>query len=275
MNITPLHDAHAIESVSFGVEWRLPLPPTVMATLEAVYEATLKQCLPSKKPVQQVAFEFSVDGSNRIKQEESLGWTFERFAPDGRIDCSMMLASNTLAVTLHSYSNWQEVYAKAAEMMRPLLPLIAISSGGLTVFGLQYLDVFRIVGEPADFHADMLLRRDSELLPQSVFKQNSLWHAHHGYFTDLSDEPARRKLTVINTDLVDENGDRNLRILTMHRTMFSTPWLDVDQIYADGAFSLHTAMDDMHNDNKAVLCSLLNDPMLERIRLEVGKGAES
>lgn len=269
MNITPLHDTHAIESVSFGVEWQFPLSPTVMATLETVYEATLKLQLPSKKPLQHLEMEFSADGGNLIKQNQlSGGWMFERFAPDGRIDCSMMLAPNALAVTLHSYSRWDDVYTAAAEMMRPLLPLIAVSSGGLTVFGLQYLDVFRITGEPADFRPEMLLRQDSEFLPPSVFKRNSLWHAHHGYFTDMSDKPPWRKLTVINTDLIDENSDRQLRILTMHRTMFSSPLLDVEQLEAHGTFSFRTAMHDMHNENKTVLRSLLNDPMLKRIRLE-------
>lgn len=275
MNIAPLHDTHAIESVSFGVEWLQPLPPAVMATLESVYEATLKNELPSKKPVQQVAFEFSLEGANTVRPPQAVGWTFERFAPDGRVERNLMLAPNMLAVTLHSYTRWEEVYAIAAELMRPLLPLIAVSSGGFTVCGLQYLDVFQISGDPGEFRADMLLRRDSELLPASVFQRDSLWHAHHGYFTDLPEEPARRRLTVLNTDLIDENGGRQLRIVTMHRTIFSAPLSDIEQPDAGDNAPMHAAMHDMHNENKTVLRSLLNEPMLVRIGLNVDKGAES
>lgn len=110
MNITPLHDTHAIESVSFGVEWQQPLPPAVMGALESVYEAALKKKLPSKKPVQQFAFEFNLEsGGKSIQPAQAVGWIVERFAPDGRIERNLMLTPNTLAVTLHTYTRWEEV----------------------------------------------------------------------------------------------------------------------------------------------------------------------
>lgn len=275
MDITPLHDTHAIESVSFGVEWLQPLPPAVMAALEAAYEGALKNELPSKKPVQQVAFEFNLESGNTIRPAQAVGWTFERFAPDGRVDRSLMLTPTTLAMTLHSYTRWDEVYATAAALMRPLLPLIAMSSGGFTVFGLQYVDIFRVTTDPAAFHADMLLRRNSPLVPASVFERNSLWHAHHGYFTDIAQAPARRKLTVINTDLIDENGSRQVRILSMHKTIFSAPLSDTEQLYAGDNPPLQAALHDMHDENTALLRTLLNDDMLERIGLSTEKGTES
>lgn len=276
MNITPLHDTHAIESVSFGVEWQQPLPPAVMGALESVYEATLKSELPSKKPVQQFAFEINLEGGNAIRPAQAVGWTFERFAPDGRIDRNLMLSPTTLAVTLHTYTRWEEVYATAAALMRPLLPLIAVSSGGFTVFGLQYQDVFRIIGDDsAQFRADMLLRRNSAMLPASVFQQASLWHAHHGYFTEMPDAPSRRKLTVVNTDLIDENGNRQVRILSVHKTVFTAPLTDTEQLYAGENPPLHAAMHEMHSENKTVLRELLNDDMLARIDLNAKEGTES
>jgi len=273
LKITPLHDAHAIESVSFGVEWTLPLPPAVMEALGAVYESSLIKELPSKKPIQRVAFEINPESGNSISQDQSAGWTFERFSPDGRVDRSMLLTSNTLAVTFHNYSRWDDEYAVAANLMNPLLPLIAVSTGGFTGFGLQYLDVFQITGGPGEFKAEMLLRQNSEILPASVFRQKSLWHSHHGYFTDMPDEPSRRKLTVINTDLIDENnGSQQLRILTVHKTIFSVPLSDTEQIRAADQSPLDAAMHDMHNENKAVLRSLLNDSMLARISLNAEEG---
>lgn len=277
MDITPLHDTHAIESVSFGVEWQQPLPPAVMGALESVYEAALEDKLPSKRPVQQLAFEFNLEsGGKSIQPPQAVGWTFERFAPDGRIERNLMLTPNTLAVTLHTYTRWEEVYATAADLMRPLLPLIAVSSGGFTVFGLQYQDVFRITGDDvAQFSADMLLRRNSAMLPASVFQQKSLWHAHHGYFTEMPDAPARRKLTIVNTDMIDENGDRQVRILSVHKTVFNAPFSDIDQLYAGDHPLLHAAMHGMHSENKAVLRELLNDGMLARIHLDAGDGTDS
>lgn len=276
MNITPLHDTHAIESVSFGVEWQQPLPPAVMGALESVYEAALKKKLPSKKPVQQFAFEFNLEsGGKSIQPAQAVGWTFERFAPDGRIERNLMLTPNTLAVTLHTYTRWEEVYATAADLMHPLLPLIAVSSGGFTVFGLQYQDVFRITGDDvAQFRADMLLRQNSAMLPASVFQQKSLWHAHHGYFTEMPDEPERRKLTVVNTDLIDENGNRQVRILSVHKTVFNSPLSDTEQLYAGDNPPLHAAMHGMHSENKAVLRELLNDDMLARIHLNAEEGTD-
>lgn len=277
MNISPLHDTHAIESVSFGVEWQQPLPPAVMGTLESVYEATLKDKLPSKKPVQQFAVELNLEsGSKSIQPAQAVGWTFERFAPDGRIERNLMLTPNTLAVTLHSYTRWEEEYATAADLMHPLLPLIAVSSGGFTAFGLQYQDVFRITGDDlAQFRADMLLRQNSAMLPASVFQQKSLWHAHHGYFTEMPDEPECRKLTVVNTDLIDENGNRQVRIWSVHKTVFNAPLSDVEQLYAGNNPLLHAAMHGMHSENKAVLRELLNDDMLARIHLNAEEGSDS
>lgn len=277
MNITPLHDTHAIESVSFGVEWQQPLPPAVMGALESVYEATLKNELPSKKPVQQFAVEFNLEsGGKFIQPTQAVGWTFERFAPDGRIERNLMLTPNTLAVTLHTYTRWEEVYAIAANLMHSLLPLIAVSTGGFTAFGLQYQDVFRITGDDvAQFRADMLLRQNSTMLPASVFQRKSLWHAHHGYFTEMHDEPERRKLTVVNTDLIDENGNRQVRILSAHKIVFKAPLSDTEQLYAGDNPPLHAAMHAMHSENKAVLRELLNDDMLARIHLYAEEGTDS
>src|SRR5574338_552131 len=61
------------------------------------------------------------------------------------------------------HPRWEEAYSMAVALMRPLLPLIAISSGGFTALGLQWVDVFRITGKPDEFRADLLLRRDSQL----------------------------------------------------------------------------------------------------------------
>ena len=119
MNITPLHDTHAIESVSFGVEWQQPLPPAVMGALESVYEAALKKKLPSKKPVQQFAFEFNLEsGGKSIQPAQAVGWTFERFAPDGRIERNLMLTPNTLAVTLHTYTRWEDIPQRIGRVRR-------------------------------------------------------------------------------------------------------------------------------------------------------------
>lgn len=276
MIITPLHDTHAIESVSFGVEWTQALPPAVMATLESVYEATIQSELPSKRPVQQLAVEFNPDGGNAVRSAQAVGWTFERFAPDGRPARSLMLTPTTLAVTLHAYTRWEDAYASATELMRPFLPLIAVSTGGFSVLGLQYMDAFRITGEAQAFRADMLLRRNSDFLPASVFERSSLWHAHHGYFTELHDQsPAKRRLTVVNTDLIDEGQSRTLRILTMHRTMFDPPLADVEQLYAGDDTQVHAAMHKMHDENKHVLRSLLNDAMVQRVGLSITEETSS
>lgn len=259
MKINPIHQSHAIESVSFGVEWPQPLPPTVMATLESVYEAALKELLPSKKPMQHLEVQINPAGGNAVRQTHASGWVFERFQPNGLLERNLALTANTLAVTCHTYTRWSETFSEALKLMRPFVPLISASSGGFTAFGLQYLDTFVIEGQEADFRPEMVLSTKSKTLPASVFERRSLWHAHHGYFTDLPSRPERRQLTVINTDLVRENTSLLLRILSMHRTLFASPL-----VYTDEA-PLNEAMIEMHDENKELLRDMLNADMLRAV----------
>jgi hypothetical protein len=124
-----------------------------------------------------------------------------------------------------------------------------------------------IEGNTSKFNANLILREGSELLPGSVFKQQDLWHAHHGFFTNPLDEPARRILTVVNSDLIGEDSRLKLRLLTVHKTIFHKPLSDVELFYTDTS-PLHTAMLAMHDENKAILCNLLVDSMLACIHLE-------
>ncbi|OIP14926.1 MAG: hypothetical protein AUK51_15435 [Comamonadaceae bacterium CG2_30_59_20] len=267
MKITPLHDSHAIESVTFAVEWLQPLPPNVMATLETVYEATLKSVLPSKKPIQHLALQFGGTDGAPVQRSHAAGWVFELFQPDGQVAHSLQLAPNFLAVTSFVYERWEQAFEHALAFMRPLLPLICVSTGGITVFGLQYADTFNIDSQDSTFSPDLLLNRQSTLLPASVFGKTSLWHAHHGYFSSTGVEPKHRCLTTVNVDLLDVNGALQLRILGAHRSIFDIPLLDVDPLHSGGAGSMQAAMHAMHLENKALLRDLLNTDTLRQIGL--------
>lgn len=267
MKITPLHDSHAIESVTFAVEWLQPLPPNVMATLETVYEATLKSVLPSKKPIQHLAFQFDGADATAVQRAHAAGWMFELFQPDGQVAHSLQLAPNFLTVTSFVYERWEQAFEHALAFMRPLLPLICVSTGGVTVFGLQYADTFNIDSKDGTVSPDLLLNRQSSLLPASVFSKTSLWHAHHGYFSSTGVEPKHRCLTTVNVDLLDVNGGLQLRILGAHRSIFEAPLLDVDPLHSGGAGPMQAAMHAMHLENKSVLRDLLNEDTLRQIGL--------
>lgn len=277
MKITPLHDKHAIESVSFGVEWTDALSKVDMGTLEFVHEVALNQALPRKQPAQQFEFAFGPDGGG-VPQIQTNGWTFDRVLPDGRTEQSLMLLPKAMIVTLYVYERWEAALALAAELMGPLLPLIAANGGGFSACSLQYVDVFRITDGVDEFRADALLRPESAVLPSSVFDRDDLWHAHHGYFTKLEGRgPATRKLTTINADLLEQADakarSRLMRILMMHKTMFLPALVDIEQLAVRSGTPLYAAMDDMHADNTTLLRDLLTDDMLARIGLDKRMGA--
>lgn len=268
MNILPLHEGHAIEKVAFGIEWSTPLPPSSIAGFEGVYDSLLKDQLPSKKPLVHFDVTISEKGGSAQHSMNKTGWVFERFAPNGEPERSLVLAASSLSATFHGYTRWVEVYRNAVDMMNPFLKLISDHSEGVAAFGLQYHDVFRVVGDKKLFTADMVLRRGSAILPASVFDRTSLWHAHHGYFTDFEEGPQQRKLTVVKVDLVDQNEDRNLRVTTVHKTIFTEPIKDLAQLDSavDDSY-LNVALHDMHDENKEVLRSVLNDEALKKIGL--------
>lgn len=277
MKITPLHEKHAIESVSFGVEWTQALSQQDMVTLELVHDGVLNEALPRKQAMQHFEFAFGADGGS-VSPVQTGGWTFDRVLPDGRTEQSLVLLPKAMTVTLHVYERWEAALALAAELMAPLVPLIAVNGGGFSECSLQYVNVFRTTGAADEFRADALLRSNSPYLPASVFHCADLWHAHHGYFTRLEGRlPATRKLTTINADLL-EQGDqktrsRLLRILTMHKTTFVPALADIEQLAARGGTPFCAAMDDMHADNATILRKLLADDMLARIGLSKETGA--
>lgn len=265
MKIIPLHDNNAIESVTCGVEWQEALPPNVMASLETVYEAILKDKLPSKKPLQQYAFKIDLAGSTELQPPAACGWLFERFEPDGRISHRMQLSPKSLVLTSFIYDRWNTVFKKTLDYMRSFLPLISVSTGGVTAFVLEYVDLFNIsLNQGETISPEFFLRRESKILPASIFEQKSLWHAHHGYFTDIEGEPKRRRLTIANVDLIEENRSLKLRILTAHRTIYSVPISDPNLLEGDPAL-MNTEIDLMHIENKTVISDLLNDEVLKKI----------
>ena len=198
MNIIPLHDHHAIESVSFGLEWTRPLAAEVMQALGGVHDGSLRQRLPARKPLRRIEWSLSPEGAHTLSTHDQTGWVFERFMPDGQPEISLLLAPEMIAVTNRAYTRWSAIAEEARALLAPFLPIIGASSDGFTTVGLQYVDVFMIDGPLAAFHPAMAFNSATTLLPPSVFTRRNLWHAHHGYFTEITAPVCARRLTVVH-----------------------------------------------------------------------------
>jgi hypothetical protein len=129
-----------------------------------------------------------------------------------------------------------------------------------------------IDGPLAAFHPAMAFNSATTLLPPSVFTRRNLWHAHHGYFTEITAPVCARRLTVVNTDLVMEGERLLLRINSSHRMIHDQALTVADLLDGDAGGQLAWAMNALHDENQQILRDLIEPGLQTRIGLANNPG---
>jgi uncharacterized protein (TIGR04255 family) len=268
--VTPIAGLHAIKSVSFGLEWQEPLQEDLLILLRALH-AKVRDRLPRVTQREEIGFKLVISPAPPIQdapvKPRLAGLTFDALQPYGDPAWSLAFERNFLAVNCHVYSRWNEIWPIAMELLLPFVPVLARECG-IAVIGLQYVDQFRATGPNGSFKAEDLWREGSPLLPAHVFQLEDLWHSHHGYFENLTEPTAHRRLNNIDVDVVKADQERLIQITTAHRAFLDQRATDESVLIKDGeGGQLHHHMSELHQTNKRILRKILNDAVCDQINL--------
>jgi uncharacterized protein (TIGR04255 family) len=270
MNIEPYADRHAIKTAAFAIEWKTPLTPNELAKISSLHPR-VSAFLP-RKTEQRMPFAFAMTNAPRAEGGMGglVGVNFDALKPDGVASWSFLAQPGMIIVSCGDYSRWETVWDNV-EMLLQKVIMEDFSERPIQAFGLQYLDEFKVNEKLEDLAVADILRKDSKFIPPNLFECRDLWHAYHGFFDRVNDDPKYKRLNIINIDLIDHSvAGLLLQIDTTHRALLDRPatFNELERSGKEKVFG--QIMGQLHNHNKMVLCDLLTDAVCSRI----GLGAE-
>jgi uncharacterized protein (TIGR04255 family) len=231
--------------------------------------AQVQDLLPQKKAVKGMAFK--IDPAASAIQLGSADDLVDYVCLDeaGLPDFTVSIRPDFFSCSSKSYTSWRVTKPQLLKRLLPFVGAALEKQAVMQAIGLQYTDVFRWSKEFGDL-VDEVVRRDTPLLPSSIFERKSFWHVHQGWFS--SGHRSLRVLNIVNIDFVEQGEDLAIRINGQHkvqaRNFDGTPSL----LSVDDAIE---GLDDLHVVNKEVLSSLLTPATLQRIGMKASTAIAS
>jgi uncharacterized protein (TIGR04255 family) len=265
----PVHDAHAIEQVLFGVQLRQPTDKAVVTAATKVVIEQFGEDFPGRSDTQSVVFQIasSVETSGSRRSE---GKSFSRTRPNGAAEHELRFDQTSVAFMTTAYTRWQAVWAQASKYFAAVLPFY-LSSGQIGSIALNYVDKFVWKGDPRLCRASKLFRAGSRYLCPHVFDTPDLWHSHTGAF--LFVENHTKRLINVNADcldvtLPDEVVERAVTITTLFTDNLLPSEYDTFGITAANAHDfVGVRMRELHVASKKMFGDIVSDEIRARIAL--------
>ena len=265
--LVPYKGDHAIQNVTFALEWGGLLDPSAFLEIRKIHSIADKLPKVSEQKALTVSLSDGPGGASASPSFDVEGVAFERFSPHGLLSKSLVINRQHCAVTNNEYTRWIKVWPEARELFGMILPTI-LQYQPVAAIGLQYTDIFTWRGNNEDFDLSILFNQESELLPNHIFELKSLWHLHQGYF----DEPEikidlnYKTLNNININLVDMDGVLAIHIVTAQRVMFIDKEINYEG-WASKDGVLDMIISKLHDVNKVILSKLLTTEIQNKIKL--------
>tara|TARA_R110000868_G_C10919814_1_gene765590 strand:- start:1162 stop:1977 length:816 start_codon:yes stop_codon:yes gene_type:complete len=266
MAFRPINDQrHAITEVVFGA--RLSSAPTPGAIEEMVaLHATFKDELPRLSKGATFALYF---GDAVPPDAPPSTVAFESFKPDGTHAWRLRIEGDKILVNCLDYSRWDQVSAKAYELLNKISAPLFASNATIEQILLQYLDRFEWQGDRAAYDAGQLLKPDSAMMPAHIFDRGPLWHCYQGWFFDIAAERHQRVLERVQITSALESGEDTKLLVTIDDFMqlkMEEP-LSFEQAFRNENGTAKPLFELLHANNKSTLNQLLTDEMTNRIEL--------
>lgn len=278
---------HAVINASFGVEFLLQppgaiIPAATIRELLTLYPKLAEQ-YPRKREAQGQGISIASDSKTdevvytQISETVLAGFTFDSLFSDGTVERSITLDGNKLTINRSDYQGWSHTWDEVRSISQLMLPIL-MERLTVMAFHMQYTDRFLWKRERSEFRADMVFRRDSELLAPNVFEVSDLWHSYHGFFDYPTEPQPHQQLNVVEAQVgVIEGSKFAAQIQLRHR---SIPGMTeaggrgkvlrtVSEVLGEGDVLglLDAYMNAMHDTDKQLLGRLINDEMCEWIGL--------
>lgn len=265
-SLYPYAGSHAVVNAVFAVEWAEPLKPEMLKGLSRLTAKFRNLGLSNLQ--YQNSFEMKIEqphGSAQPKQSAQVviaGLVFARPASIGDISRSVTISQTSCMISIPDYTRWidvaEDVQAYFKIVMEEIAPLRP-----LTVIGLQYHDLFSWKDNPDEMNLREIFAENS-FIPENVFKQQGLWHLHHGYVVKVLEPVHYSRLDNVNVDMIEQGGERAIQIIGAHRATLQSPmW----QAHMKNRAAVVEVLASLHDANKEMLLRLLTEQVCQKIRL--------
>lgn len=251
----PLNEDHAIESVKFTLLFTRPIAPKSISAVESHHDLW-RVALPAKSRL-----DVDVDVSGRPVKAPAIMFGFLK--PDANPVWSMQVGANQIEIECFLYSRWQRVWETSREHLKNVLGVLAEAQDKLLVSAMHMTVKDTFISDDNTVTAKDLLRQ-SDKLPQYVFKALGSWNTYFSWLVD-EDEDVR---TWHASDIEGSFYSDGARVEIVHSQTRNTgvdlPITDVSEL---GFERLDAMMETMHLSNKGFVSELIVADMGERIGL--------
>jgi uncharacterized protein (TIGR04255 family) len=257
----PIHPNHAIERTRIVVQFKDNLPQKTIERLGEAFETKrLSFGMGPRVEVQTHTLVLSPDGQTQQSQR-ARGWQFNRGAGTGAILEALVLDPEGLVYENVEYVCWLDFWARASEMLLPLIDGVAQISD-LRLFSLEYFDRFSYVGDathaaPVDLINNVLVQS----LPRSAREGDELWHLHRGWYETIEG------MRVLINQNIDANDVKNSQGDTVRQVGIFTK---IERRNPNEIIEAKSLVDDivkMHSISKDIFGAALNEGIHQRIGL--------
>lgn len=269
----PLHDAHAIEQVSFAVQFDQPLDdPEMRAVCELAKR--FETDLPGGGEIQGfsgIRFSIGQPAPSILPAgaPPTIGVVRTKTRPDGMVESELRAERQSVSFRTLLYTRWDMVWAQAGTFFRALLPPYATKSR-IVGINLTYVDKFVSNAELENCHPAELLKAGSKYLAPHIFDMRDYWHSYTGAFIKVDSKTKR--LLNLNADFVDDTSIHNSRrvvcITTVLTDMMNQPgYAPFEVTPATAADEMEAHMHQLHAFAKIVFGDIVGPEMSRRIAL--------
>jgi len=250
-----------------GFHEEIDLGDGMVEKANVAYDA-IRSVLPSRNPVQMITVQVGASVPT-VNDMAVGGWEFtqpfDKLPAKGPpVRRSAVVHEKRLAIQENEYNRWADFQQFVSTVLEGL-ESYAFAGRRLSSVALGYIDSFVWKDNPSLIEAANIFSRDTEYLPANVFKVGSrLFHSNHGFFVDPEDAAVDALLENVNVARTQdaETGQHNFVITTEHRLGSKKPLYG-----ADAKEFVLLQLEALHQRNKAVLGSLLNEDVQQMIKL--------
>lgn len=267
----PVHNAHAIDQVAFGVQFDRQLSDE---ELKAAKQAIgTPDELPGRMELRGIAMTIGPNAPAMARTPNAVaGHVFTRIRADGAVETELQLQRESLSFRTALYTRWVSVFAQVDKYFSSVLR-IYLAHARVTQVTLNYLDKFVCTAPVSECNPAEILQKNSAYLAPRIFDVRDLWHCHTGTFTKLDRQT--KQLVTVNVDFItetllpDEKERSAVAITTVLTNLFNQPGYDPLDLAPDaGQRFMAECFQSLHNLDKAVLRGIITPEAARRIALE-------
>jgi uncharacterized protein (TIGR04255 family) len=264
-NLYPSSGNHAVQSMAFAIEWQGELSEKTMHAVHAL-APILKPHYPTAVLQKLVMVNVGANPGQTsvVSNTDAIGGVqFQRPGKFGQVGGMMVVSRSNVLVQVNDYTRWKPVLESAMGFFGVVLKPI-LEEKSISAVALQYVDIFTWKDSIANLDYSKIFRLGNPYLSPNALALKSLWHSHHGFIVESTVPVLNTRLDNINVDIIENQGDRAVQILTSHRATMAEPLRKASDNYLQ---TIESVENELHAVNKKMLQALLTDEVCRKIDL--------